>query len=230
MANQEQAKKWREEHRDYRKEWYVQNKEKARTYSRKRHYENVTKKRIETALASISEDEWKPISGFESYHINENGEILNKFGKKLKPGKLSNGYSHVSLSNDTIKGKHMYVHQLVWITFKGEIPQGLLVCHKDTDRGNNALDNLCLMTHKENLNKPLTIEHYRRSQILYPRKTTKEKKKVYQYDSEGNLVKVWESVVSTSSGGFTPTSVSMCCLGKRNHHKGFVWSFKEITQ
>ena len=227
MANPEQAKKWREAHRDYRKNWYTQNKEKVRADYKRRYYETVTKKRMEEALASISDDDWKPIPGFENYRINEKGEIINKFGKLLKPGKLANGYMHVSLSNDTVKSKHMYVHHLVWIAFNGEIPQGLMVCHKDTNKENNALDNLCVMTQKENLNKPLTIEHYRRSQELYPRKTTKEKKKVYQYDSEGNLVNMWESVVSTSNGGFSPSLVSMCCLGKRATHKGFVWSFKE---
>ena len=228
MASPEQAKKWREEHVSYRKEWYAKNKAKVRADVKRKYYEEVTKKRMEEALASISDDEWKPIPGFENYRINDKGEVINKFGKLLKPGKLANGYMHVSLSNGEIKGKHMYIHHLVWITFKGEIPEGLMICHKDTDRGNNALDNLCAMTHKENLNKPLTIEHFKRSQELYPRtKGGKEKKKVYQYDTEGHLVNTWDSIMSTSDGGFSPSCVSRCCTGKNDMHKGFVWSFKE---
>jgi hypothetical protein len=161
MANPEQARKWREAHKYYRKNWYIQNKEKVRSEVRRKYYESVTKKRMEDAMSSISEDEWKPIPGFENYRINENGDVMNKFGKILKPGKLSNGYMHVSLSNDEVKAKHIYVHHLVWITFKGEIPEGLVVCHMDTDRENNSLSNLCVMTQKENLNKPLTVEHFK---------------------------------------------------------------------
>lgn len=229
MASPEQARKWREAHRDYRKNWYAKNKAKIRQEVKDKYYESVTKKRMEEALASISDDEWRPIPGFENYRINRNGDVINKFGKPLKPGKLpSNGYLHVSLSNKEEKGKHMYIHYLVWITFKGEVPEGLMICHKDTNRHNNSLDNLCVMTHKENLNKPLTIEHFKRSQDLYPRtKGGKEKKKVYQYDSDGNLVNTWESIMSTQDGGFSPSCVSRCCSGKNDMHKGYVWSFKE---
>ena len=228
MANPQQAKKWREEHSAYHKKWYEQNKAKIRAKVKDKYYETVTKKRMEEALASISDDDWKPIPGFENYRINVKGEIINRFGKLLKPGKLANGYTHVSLSNKDVKAKHMYVHHLVWLTFKGEIPKGLMVCHKDTNRENNALDNLCVMTHKENLNKPLTIQHFKRSQELYPRiKGGKEKKKVYQYDSEGNLVGTWDSIMATHTGGFSPSCVSRCCSGRSDKYKGFLWSFNE---
>lgn len=228
MASPEQAKRWREAHRDYRKNWYIKNKEKVREDVKQRYYESVTKKRIEETLASISDEEWKPIPGFENYRANSNGDIMNKFGKMLKPSKSSNGYMHVALSSNGEKAKHKYVHHLVWLTFMGEVPEGLLICHKDTNRENNSLDNLCLMTYKENFNKPLTIEHFKRSQEVYPRtKGGKEKKKVYQFDQEGNLVNVWESIMSTHDGGFSPSSVSRCCSGKNDMHKGFVWSFKE---
>ena len=231
MASPEQARRWRETHRDYRKNWYRENKDKVRQTVKQKYYESVTLRRMEEAAASISDDEWKPIPGFESYRINENGEVMNKFGKLLKPGKLpASGYMHVSLSNDQVKGKHMYIHYLVWITFRGEVPEGLIVCHKDTNRENNNINNLCVMTHKENLNKPLTIEHFKRSQELYPRtKGGKEKKKVYQYDTDGNLINTWESIMATSDGGFSPSCVSRCCSGKNDMHKGFVWSFKETT-
>jgi hypothetical protein len=228
MANPEQAKKWREEHNTYRKDWYTKNKARVRAEIKRKYYEAVTKKRMEEALAFISDDDWRPIPGFENYRINEKGEIINKFGKLLKPGKVSNGYMHVSLSNANIKCKHMYVHHLVWITFKGEVPKGLIICHKDTNKENNALDNLCVMTYRENFNKPLTIEHFKRSQEMYPRENLgRKKKKVYQYDSDGNLVNTWESIIATKDGGFSPSSVSRCCSGKCEAHKGFVWSFKE---
>lgn len=230
MASPEQAKRWRETHRDYRKNWYRENKERVKEVVKKKYYETVTLKRIEEASAALSDEEWKPIPGFESYKVNRKGEVINKFGKLLKPGVLPGGYMHVALSNDEVKGKHMYIHYIVWRAFNGEVPDGLVVCHKDTNRQNNALDNLCVMTHKENFNKPLTIEHFKRSQDMYPRtKGGREKKKVYQYDTDGNLINTWESIMSTQDGGFSPSSVSRCCSGKNETYKGFVWSFKETN-
>ena len=44
------------------------------------------------------------------------------------------------------------VHRLVWETFNGPILGRLEVNHKDLDRANNRLDNLELLTHRDNVN------------------------------------------------------------------------------
>ena len=43
------------------------------------------------------------------------------------------------------------VHNLVCEAFYGEIPEGYEVNHKDKNRTNNNLDNLEIVTHKENM-------------------------------------------------------------------------------
>jgi hypothetical protein len=55
----------------------------------------------------------------------------------------------------------------------------------------------------------------------------RKKLKVYQYDTEGNLVNTWESIMATSDGGFSPSCVSRCCSGRSDQYKGFLWSFNE---
>ena len=226
MSSSVQAKKWRKQNPNYSKNWYQANKERIREQARKKYHESVVAKRLENASAQLDEEEWKQIPDFENYKVNKHGEVKNKFGKTLLPGKIpSTGYLHVSLSNKEVKGKHFYVHQLVWKAFNGEIPDGLIVCHVDTNPQNNNLENLCLMTHKENLNKPETIENFKRSQRLYPRKNSGKKKTVvYQFDMDGNLVKRWDSVKATEEEGFSPSCVSLCCSGKYRQHKNFMWS------
>ena len=178
MANTKYTK-WKEENPTYAKDWYQANKDKIRENAKRKYQEKVVAKRLEEASALLNEEEWKPIPNFENYRINRDGKVLNKFGKSLKPGKIpSTGYLHVSLSNNDIKGKHFYIHHLVWITFMGEIPEGLNVCHRDGNTENNNIENLCLLTHKENLNKPETIERFKRSQQLYPRTRNGKKKKI----------------------------------------------------
>lgn len=44
------------------------------------------------------------------------------------------------------------VHRLVWEAFNGPIPGRLEINHKDLDRSNNKLENLELLTHRENVN------------------------------------------------------------------------------
>ena len=52
-----------------------------------------------------------------------------------------------------------YVHRGVYETFKGEIPEGYEIDHIDTHRNNNDVNNLRLVTRKENMNNKLTFQH-----------------------------------------------------------------------
>lgn len=61
----------------------------------------------------------------------------------------------------TFRSKHKLwrVHRAVYETFCGEIPAGFEIDHIDTVRTNNSLENLRIVTHKDNLNNPLTKIH-----------------------------------------------------------------------
>ena len=224
--------KWKKNNPTYSKEWYKTHREEIREKAKQKYQEEVVAKRLEEVSATLSEEEWKTIPNFDTYKINTKGVVLNRFGKELKPGKIpSTNHLHVSLSNKEVKAKNFYIHHLVWITFKGEIPNGMVVSHIDGNTENNSLDNLHLLTHKENLNKPETIERFKRSQQLYPRTNNgKKKKTIYQFDMEGNLIGQWEGVKSTEEGGFSSACVSLCCTGKYKQHKGYIWSYSNTLK
>jgi hypothetical protein len=74
--------------------------------------------------------------------------------REVKPKVMKTGYLYAHMYNDVDrpKKKMFYrLHRLVWETFVGQIPEGLEIHHKDHNKGNNALKNLALVTHKENL-------------------------------------------------------------------------------
>lgn len=50
-------------------------------------------------------------------------------------------------------------------------------------------------------------------------------KQVYQYSLDGKLVRVWESSAEARKNGFNQGHISQCCLGNRNIHKNYKWSF-----
>lgn len=57
-----------------------------------------------------------------------------------------------------------------------------------------------------------------------------QKKKVYQYDLELNLIKIWESGADCIREGVATKSIYACCEGKQKTHKGFIWSYKVVSK
>lgn len=98
--------------------------------------------------------EWRAIPGFDGwYEVSSAGEVRSwrKRGKgsgsrrhepiHLRQATSSSGYPGVRLYRDGV-GRTSNVHRLVMLSFVGECPEGLEVCHGDGDRLNNALGNL----------------------------------------------------------------------------------------
>lgn len=98
---------------------------------------------------------WKAVKGFEGiYEVSNRGRVKSlKYGKEriLKPQQNGIGYFMVDLCYKN-KKKRYYVHRLVWETFNGPIPKGLVINHKSEIKKENNLDNLELVTNKENAN------------------------------------------------------------------------------
>lgn len=94
---------------------------------------------------------WKPVLGFEfAYSVSNLGRVYSaRTEKVMKPGRSSNGYLTVVLSE---KGKRrsVPVQWLVAETFIGARPQGRQVLHNDGDKTNNCVSNLRYGTRAEN--------------------------------------------------------------------------------
>lgn len=101
-------------------------------------------------------NEWKTVKGFSKYLISDDGRIYSlRYGKLIKASNKNNidgSYLAVTLYNDEGQKKFMLVHRLVYMAYKGRIPKGLQINHKDENKENNCIENLELMTQKENCN------------------------------------------------------------------------------
>ena len=73
------------------------------------------------------------------------------------------------------------------------------------------------------------IENFDINNYLPKRKNKKGSKKVYQYDKDYNLIKIWPSIRECGRNGFSRSHVSACCLGKEKFHKSFIWSYEELS-
>jgi len=101
---------------------------------------------------------FKKIKGYEGlYEVSDFGRVKSlRFGKEriLKGGVDSNGYLTVTLWKDS-KQKTNKIHQLVAVAFLDHITCGfkLVVNHIDFNKQNNNVDNLEIVTSRQNLNQ-----------------------------------------------------------------------------
>jgi NTP pyrophosphatase (non-canonical NTP hydrolase) len=82
------------------------------------------------------------------YYIGEDGHIRGKKGT-LSSKLMRNGY-YMTSAQYRNKTYYFMEHRVVWCWHNGAIPNGLVVNHKDYNRSNNLIDNLELLTQKEN--------------------------------------------------------------------------------
>ena len=185
-------------------------------------------------------DRYLPIPFNKHYFACSNGCIYNKKGRRIGT-KRDKSYNVVYIKHrDTNKFKCYYVHRLIWITFNGEIPEGMEIDHINTIKNDNRLENLRLVTHKENCNNPKTLENYSiankgEKHPIYGTKrseTTKKKiseansKQLYQYSTDEKLVRIWPNAKEVEKElGIKRSNISACCYGKIKSAGGYIWSF-----
>ena len=179
---------------------------------------------------------WKDIPEYEGlYQVSNLGRVksLERFRKgkndsstsvkeKIKKSVISrNGYCRVILWKESI-GKWHCVHRLVYLAFNGPIPENMQVNHINEIKTDNRLENLNLMTPKENTNFGTGIERRVKKQI-----NGKKSKPVLQYDLNDNLVKEYPSIRQVErETGFANQNIINCCKGKYEQAYGFKWQYK----
>lgn len=100
--------------------------------------------------------EWKPIPGYDGkYEVSFFGQVrkqtksqprmLTAYEKKNRKGSR---YLVVKLTKDG-KGKEVKLSKLVYETFKGPVPDGCSITHKDESFSNNEANNLIILTKEE---------------------------------------------------------------------------------
>jgi hypothetical protein len=102
-------------------------------------------------------EKWKVIEGFENYEVSNFGRVKSLKRKKERILKFSldtHGYYILSLYKEN-KAKTKQVSQLVAIAFLNHKPCGydLVVDHIDNNPLNNNLDNLQVISNRDNLSK-----------------------------------------------------------------------------
>lgn len=199
-------------------------------------------------LTPLKNEIWKDIKGYEDlYRISNLGRVksLERCIKKrdgkvcyvkekiLKLTLSKNGYLRVTLHKDNKPFiDNRYVHRLVALHFlditnfkltlnenKCEFDLNKLqINHKDEDKTNNCVDNLEWCTHKYNSNYGTKTE----------RSHQKLRKKVNQYDLNGNFIRTWNYRGEIKEKlGFSISNISNCLKGRTRTAGEFIWKYAD---
>ena len=190
------------------------------------------------------EEIWADVKDYEGlYQVSNLGRIKStRYSRLMVPCKDYRGYLTVQF---TVKGKikRFKIHRLVaqaFIPNPNNLPQ---VNHKDENKTNNIVDNLEWCTNeynyfygtaqerrlktmienkKENPEKYKNKKNYNRTDELW------QKKKVVQYDLNGNTIRRWDSMKEAAKElKIVPQSISKCCRGLRKTAKGYIWKYEQ---
>lgn len=186
---------------------------------------------------------WKDIKGFEGkYQISSEGRVKSlpreylsgmnyknlQITKEIifnpKPKKRT-GYKTVLLYGD--RRYYKLVHRLVAEAFIENPENKRCVNHIDGDKCNNRVENLEWCTYSENtihaIEKGLRKDTNMRG---VKGKFNKNSKKVYQYDKENHLIKVWDSATeATKFYNLSMSMVSNAANGVLKTAGGYKWSY-----
>ena len=194
-------------------------------------------------------EEWRDIKGYEGlYQVSDCGRV--KALKRNAVGKGRNQYDdeHIlklhksifygkkrvqtALHKNGVK-KYPIVARLVYETFVGDIPENMQVNHIDENPSNNFVENLNLMTPKQNSNWGTRNERVSKAQLNDPSKS----KKVDQIDlATGEIIATYPSAKEAARQlGFAQSNISRCCNGgfswknkwiNVNNAYGYIWRYK----
>lgn len=156
---------------------------------------------------------------YELHYSTDEQLVYSKRNEKyLKLNRNKGGYLRVSLYKNK-KGRTFKLHRLVWMTLKGEIPQGLEINHIDENKENNSIENLELVTHKENNNYGTHNARSAKARSIPIVAIKKDLSEILHYPSAKEAERDKEK-------GFHNSNISQCCLNKLKSHKDFIWFFK----
>lgn len=197
----------------------------------------------QSTIENLEGEIWKPIIGFEGlYEVSNMGRVksLHYWGGNrvsiMKPKKNERYVSIMLCKNGIHKTK--LVHRLVYEAFVATLPKYkrtgcgndiYVINHKDENKHNNRLENLELVTHKQNINYGTAKKRISEKQ----KNNKKHSKMVYQYTLDYRLVKTWPSTEECGRNGYNEGHVAAACRNNNNRpgnnkYKKFLWSYTPL--
>ena len=164
------------------------------------------------------EESYVILPQYPHYRVFQNGRVVreeytrvhcNKMillpVKEIKQHVGRNGYPALCVRDTNDRVVKVYVHRLVWMAYKGEIPKGMEISHINGVRIDSRLENLSIESHQSNMNNPVTLLRFKWSNGKKSGKYNKERLvKASTKEYETKAVKVY---LQMSNQGTKPVKI-----------------------
>lgn len=155
-------------------------------------------------------DDWVQILDFPDYMTRKDGTVVKISNRKIVVQQDRHGYKRVLLN-----GQMKSVNRIVWESFNNQrIAKGYYIDHIDGNKSNNNLSNLRLVTQSENM-----LNAYRNGH--------KNQVKVYQFDTEGNLIKEFPSYQKAATEIEVSHPAIRAAVNNCTRSGGYYWTREE---
>lgn len=166
---------------------------------------NTNKRKGEKIFIEPDEIIWKILPLCNDYLISKEGVLYNRIRKRITLGSIRNGYVRVE-----IKGTAYSIHRLVYETFVGPIPKGMVIDHINGIKDDNRLENLRCISQSENAINAQKNGH-------------RGQHKVAQYDINNNFIKEYPSFTAAAKE-FNVSYAAISSAAKRDGTScGYKW-------
>ena len=153
----------------------------------------------------MKDEFWKDIPGYEGrYQVSTLGFVRSIMRKKphvlaLRAYK-SSPYYKVQLIDATGRRKWHRVHRLVYITFAGPIPEGMVIDHISGVKTDNSIDNLRAVSVADNCRNPNTIMNYHNRKHTpeeHARRSAGQKRRFQRPEEREHLLRIQKKAQET---------------------------------
>jgi hypothetical protein len=177
------------------------------------------------SLDFLDGEKWKVVSDCPDYLVSNMGRVFSlKSNSLLLPDTKRNLYASFTLKNKNGNRK-ILAHRLVYETFIGPIPRGLVINHKDECKTNNTLSNLEIVTQSQNAKYGTAnnrrIETHRNTAKITG--TWNGCEKPCMNVETGNVYSSVKEAAAQTNG--KRTSISNVCTGFRKTYRGERWIY-----
>lgn len=177
---------------------------------------NLYKKRGTSDLTDLKDEIWKVIPEYNKYEISNMGRIkysiMNK-NKRITLGSESGGYMKFTLRQNN-KHRITNIHRLVALVFLPNLNNKIIVNHINGNRFDNRLENLEWSTHSEN------SQHAINTNLHVCRK------KIDQYNINGEFIKTWDSMCQAyKTLNLSSYDIKSALQKQKKLAAGFIWKY-----
>ena len=176
---------------------------------------SMTSKRTKN-LNKFELSDFIDIPNYEDYMVSKSGDIYSKNLKRLACYTIiPSGYHKIKMKSNNNIYKDLYIHVIVAISYLNYIPHNnYVINHIDGNKGNNNLNNLEIVTQKDNMKHSVIINNdkiFRRG--------------VYYINNDNEKVSYISAKEASSITGIDNSSILKSCKSDNKKAGNIKWRF-----